>query len=50
MLRTFFSNCLELEDMNSLKRQLCRFGPYLTLSVSYGPNQGFDLAVPVLCT
>ena len=28
--------------------QLCRFGLYLILSVSYGPNQGFELAVPGL--
>ena len=27
-------------------QKLCRFGPYLTLSVSYGPNLGFEFAVP----
>ena len=40
----FFSTRLALEDINSEKRELSD----LALSVSYGPNQGFELAVPVL--
>ena len=44
MLRPSFS--LPPRRYEQLKIYLCRFGPYLTLSVSYGPNQGFELAVP----
>ena len=37
----FFSDRLNLKDINSFL-----FGPYFPLSVKYGPNQGFKLAVP----
>ena len=50
MLRLAFSDLLELEDINNQKLKLCRSGPYLTRSVSYGPYQGFEIAVPAFET
>ena len=44
MLRPVFSNRLVLKNIN------LTIWPYLTLSVSYEPNQGFELAVPTLRT
>ena len=44
MLRCFFSNRLELEDMKIKNDNFADLAH--NLSVSYGPNQGFELAVP----
>ena len=42
MLQAFFSTRLELEEV----KETLPIWPILTLSFSYGPNQGFELAVP----